>query len=129
MFLVHWGYALGCFAVVWLVWLYVGTANPAVKPGRTAEFKFLMWLKNLFLQMMGYVYNDIFTILYTLRHHNVICLNRKKVVEYEQFVVTPVHPGVDVRSAQLNEDNEDFASRRRYHQSATVHGHYVNMDD
>lgn len=56
MFLVHWGYALGCFAVIWLVWLYVGTANPAVKPGRTAEFKFLMWLKNVFLQMMGCVY-------------------------------------------------------------------------
>lgn len=54
---------------------------------------------------------------------------RKRYTDYEQIVVTPVHPGLDVTSAQLNEDNEDFANRRRYHQSATVHGHMVNVDD
>lgn len=48
--------------------------------------------------------------------------------EYEQIVVTPVLTNVDVRSAQLNEDNEDFASRRRYHQSAVVQGHMVDTD-
>jgi potassium/chloride transporter 8 len=51
------------------------------------------------------------------------------VQEYEQIVVTPIHPGVEVTSAQLNEDNEDFAYRRRYHQSSTVQGHFVNVDE
>ena len=54
---------------------------------------------------------------------------RKRVYDYEQIVVTPVHPGLDVMSSQLNEDNEDFSNRRRYHQSATVHGHMVAIDD
>lgn len=54
---------------------------------------------------------------------------RRRAHEYEQIVVTPVHPTVDLASAQLNEDNEDFASRRRYHQSATVYGHMVHMED
>lgn len=54
---------------------------------------------------------------------------RKRVYDYEQIVVTPIVSGVDVSSTQLNEENEDFASRRRYHQSAYVQGHMVNMDD
>lgn len=54
---------------------------------------------------------------------------RKHVYDYEQIVVTPIVSEVNVRSAQLNEENEDFASRRRYHQSAYVQGHMVNMDD
>lgn len=53
---------------------------------------------------------------------------RRKVYDYEQIVVTPVHPGVETCSAQLNEENEDFAGRRRYHQTATVTGQYVNVD-
>lgn len=62
--------------------------------------------------------------------HLIWFLNyRKRVHEYEQIVVTPIHRNIDVTSAQLNEDNEDFASRRRYHQSATVHGHMVLIDD
>lgn len=40
-----------------------------------------------------------------------------------------MHPGLDVSTAQLNEDNEDFSNRRRYHQSATVTGHMVDIDD
>lgn len=40
--------------------------------------------------------------------------------------MTPSCPGVNVESAQLNEDNADFSSRRRYHQSSVVHGHYVD---
>nr|XP_033323092.1 solute carrier family 12 member 8 [Megalopta genalis] len=105
MFLVHWGYAIANIVVVFLVWSYVGHANPAVKPGVSSEFKFLSWLKLSLLRLMG-----------------------RKVYSYEQIVVTPVHPGVETCSAQLNEENEDFAGRRRYHQTATVTGQYVNMD-
>lgn len=105
MVLVHWGYALACTLAVFLVWLYVGTANPAVKPGLAAEFRFFRWMKNGFFRCLG-----------------------KRVYEYEQIVVTPVLPSVDVHSAQLNEDNTDFASRRRYHQSAIVQGHMVDIE-
>ncbi|KOX68626.1 Solute carrier family 12 member 8 [Melipona quadrifasciata] len=105
MFLVHWGYAIANIVVVFLVWSYIGHANPAVKPGVSSEFKLLKWLKMLLLRIMG-----------------------RKVYDYEQIVVTPVHPGVETCSAQLNEENEDFAGRRRYHQTATVTGQYVNID-
>ncbi|KAJ8945637.1 hypothetical protein NQ314_009172 [Rhamnusium bicolor] len=106
MFLVNWLYALACITVVFLVWLYIGTANPAVKPGLASEFRFFRWVKSILMRCMG-----------------------KRVTDYEQIIVTPAHPGVDVTSSQLNEDNEDFANRRRYHQSATVHGHMVSIDD
>lgn len=53
-------------------------------------------------------------------------LNRKRTHEYEQIVVTPSCPGVDVASTQLNDENEDFSSRRRYHQSSYVQGRYVD---
>nr|CAD7400602.1 unnamed protein product [Timema poppensis] len=100
MFLVHWGYALANIGVVFIVWLYIGHANPAVKPGISAEFKFFTWLKNIFFRLIG-----------------------KRVQEYEQIVVTPLHPGVEVISSQMNEENEDFSSRKRYHQSSTIQGY------
>lgn len=106
MFLVHWGYALINLGVLFLVWFYIGQANPAVKPGVSAEFNFFRWLKQVVLKAMG-----------------------KRVQEYEHIIVTPVCPGVEVHSAQLNEDNEDFASRRRYHQSSTVQGKFVDVDE
>ncbi|XP_060516092.1 solute carrier family 12 member 8 isoform X2 [Cylas formicarius] len=106
MFFVSWVYAIVCISVVFLVWLYIGTANPAVKPGLASEFHFFRWMKSVILRCCG-----------------------KRVTDYEQIIVTPVHPGLDVVSAQLNEDNEDFSSRRRYHQSETVTGHMVDIDD
>lgn len=52
--------------------------------------------------------------------------SRKRVQEYEQIVITPTCPNVDVTSTQLNDENEDFSSRRRYHQSSIVQGRYVD---
>ncbi|KAL9699825.1 hypothetical protein quinque_003266 [Culex quinquefasciatus] len=103
MLLVNWVFALICMGTVFVVWFYVGTANPAVKPGLAHEFRFFVWLKNAVFRCFG-----------------------KRVHDYEQVVVTPSCPNVPLASAQLNEENEDFASRRRYHQSAVVHGHYVD---
>lgn len=42
---------------------------------------------------------------------------RQRSAEYDQVVVTPLHPGVEVTANQLTEENEDFAARSRYHQS------------
>lgn len=53
MFLVHWGYAIANIVVVFLVWSYIGHANPAVKPGVSSEFKLLKWLKTSLLRIMG----------------------------------------------------------------------------
>lgn len=53
-------------------------------------------------------------------------LFRKRSNEFEQIVVTPSCPGVDLRSDQMNEENEDFSSRRRYHQTSIIQGHYVD---
>ncbi|XP_028156159.1 solute carrier family 12 member 8 [Ostrinia furnacalis] len=104
MFLVNWAYALGCLFILWVLWLYVGAANPAVKPGRASEFRFFRWLKISFLHAIG-----------------------KRPLEYEQLVVTPIHADISVEQERLNDDNEDFASRRRYHQS-TLQSHLVNVE-
>ncbi|KAI9590693.1 solute carrier family 12 member 8 [Glossina fuscipes] len=103
MLMVNWYYALTCFLVVFIIWFYVGTANPAVKPGVTAEFNFFGWLKSVIFRCFG-----------------------KRMHEYEQIVVTPSCPGVDLSPTQLNEDNEDFSQRRRYHHSSVVEGHLIN---
>lgn len=55
----------------------------------------------------------------------LLCPHSKRVIDYEQVVVTPSCPGVNLAPQQLNEDNEDFNSRRRYHHSSVVQGHYV----
>jgi solute carrier family 12 (potassium/chloride transporters), member 8 len=49
--------------------------------------------------------------------------------EYEQIVVPPKHPGMEVEAAQQNNENEDFASRSRYHHTSTVQGRLVTIDD
>ncbi|XP_031631200.1 solute carrier family 12 member 8 [Contarinia nasturtii] len=96
-------YGVTCIFLVFLTWFYVGTANPAVKPGIASEFRLIVWLKSVVIRCFG-----------------------KRTNEYEQIVVTPSCPGVDLRSDQLNEENEDFSSRRRYHQTSIIQGHYVD---
>ncbi|KAH8289757.1 hypothetical protein KR054_010351 [Drosophila jambulina] len=103
MLLVNWYYALTCFLVVFVVWFYVGTANPAVKPGLTAEFNFFAWLKSIVFRCFG-----------------------KRMHEYEQIVVTPSCPGVDLSPTQLNEQNEDFRPRPNYHHSSVIEGRLID---
>ncbi|EDV34351.1 uncharacterized protein Dana_GF21265 [Drosophila ananassae] len=103
MLLVNWYYALTCFLVVFIVWFYVGTANPAVKPGLTAEFNFFSWLKSIIFRCFG-----------------------KRIHEYEQIVVTPSCPGVDLSPTQLNEQNEDFRPRPNYHHSSVIEGRLID---
>ncbi|BFG00252.1 solute carrier family 12 member 8 [Drosophila madeirensis] len=103
MLLVNWYYALTCFLVVFVVWFYVGTANPAVKPGLTAEFNFFAWVKSVIFRCFG-----------------------KRMHEYEQIVVTPSCPGVDLSPTQLNEQNEDFRPRPNYHHSSVIEGRLID---
>lgn len=53
MLLVNWYYAITSIAVVFLIWFYVGTANPAVKPGLTAEFRLFVWLRSVVFRCFG----------------------------------------------------------------------------
>lgn len=69
MLLVNWYYALTCFLVVFVVWFYVGTANPAVKPGLTAEFNFFGWLKSVIFRCFGYVIGQIYSIVMFLNYN------------------------------------------------------------
>ncbi|XP_068141230.1 solute carrier family 12 member 8 [Drosophila tropicalis] len=103
MLLVNWYYALTCFFVVFVIWFYVGTANPAVKPGLTAEFNFFAWLKSVIFRCFG-----------------------KRMHEYEQIVVTPSCPNVDLSPTQLNEQNEDFRPRPNYHHSSVIEGRLID---
>ncbi|XP_065353788.1 solute carrier family 12 member 8 [Cloeon dipterum] len=106
MLLVHWGYALASVGLVFVVWTYVGHANPAVNPGIAAEFRLLPWLRNCLMRALG-----------------------RPGQEYEQIVVPPKHPGLEVEAAQQNDENEDFANRSRYHHTSTVQGRLVTIDD
>jgi hypothetical protein len=36
---------------------------------------------------------------------------------------------MEVEAAQQNDENEDFASRSRYHHTSTVQGRLVTIDD
>ncbi|XP_076307134.1 solute carrier family 12 member 8 [Tachypleus tridentatus] len=98
MFLVQWGYALSVVMAVAVMWFYIGQVNPGIFPG-VAQFRLLPWLKNLFLRCIG-----------------------QNPPDYDQIVVTPMHPGMEVMAAQLTEENKDYAARERYHQSTTVKG-------
>lgn len=53
MLLVNWKYAVTSLVAVFLIWLYIGTANPAVKPGLATDFKFLQWIRTVLLWCIG----------------------------------------------------------------------------
>lgn len=53
MMFVNTYYGVACIGVVFLVWFYIGTANPAVKPGLAHEFRLIVWLKGLLFRCFG----------------------------------------------------------------------------
>ncbi|BES94553.1 Amino acid permease [Nesidiocoris tenuis] len=97
MLMINWRYALTFIGTGFVIWVYVGLTNPAVKPGAASEFNFLLWLKSALLRFCGH-----------------------RSVGYEEIVVPPTLSGVELSPSQLNEDNEDFSSRQRFHQTASV---------
>ncbi|KAJ8305100.1 hypothetical protein KUTeg_017348 [Tegillarca granosa] len=75
-----------------------GTPSPGYFPG-IAEFNMYEWIKE-----------------------GVQTCCRGGKAKQEEIVVAPKTPAVQTMAAQLTEDNEDFASRGRYHQSEVVRG-------
>lgn len=44
-------YAIGTIVMVFIIWCYIGLANPAVKPGTANEFNFLRFLRRFILRL------------------------------------------------------------------------------
>lgn len=104
MFGIQWIYALVNIIAVFIVYIYIGQANSGVFPG-IAEFSLLKTIGNGIKR----------------------CCRLGSQATPEQVVVTRGTPAMETTSAQLTEDNEDFATRGRYHQSEIVKG--KNFDD
>ncbi|XP_056293525.1 solute carrier family 12 member 8 isoform X2 [Pseudoliparis swirei] len=97
MFLIQWAYALANIVFALLLFFYIGKTSPGLPIGIAARFSFFTWLKS------------------TL---NSIC--RRNRSPQDEFVVTPPLTGVRLKTKQLTEENADFASRHRYHQSSFI---------
>ncbi|XP_054268188.1 solute carrier family 12 member 8 isoform X2 [Macrosteles quadrilineatus] len=97
MLMVDWGIAAANLGAVFVIWLYVGLSNPAVKPGASSQFRLLRWLQIALLRICG-----------------------RKGVDYEEIVIPPEVPNLNLCRDQINEENEDFAYRQRFHQTASI---------
>lgn len=97
MFVIQWVYALANIVVAFLLFLYIGKASPGLPIGIAARFSFFTWLRS------------------TL---NSIC--RRKGSPRDEMVVTPSVSSIRLKTKQLTEENADFASRHRHHQSSFI---------
>ncbi|XP_023272406.1 solute carrier family 12 member 8 [Seriola lalandi dorsalis] len=97
MFVIQWVYALANIVMALLLFFYIGRTSPGLPIGIAARFSFFTWLKS------------------TL---NNIC--RGKGSPRDEIIVTPSLSRVRLKTRQLTEENADFASRHRYHQSSFI---------
>lgn len=107
MFIIQWIYALVNIGVAIILYFYIGRVSPGLNPGAAAHFSFFVWVRQLAA---------------------TIC--RRKPSLGERYVVTPTFASVGMETTQLTEENEDFASRGRFHHSSVIsRGHFVNQFD
>nr|XP_032801997.1 solute carrier family 12 member 8 isoform X3 [Petromyzon marinus] len=97
MMVIQWIYALVNLVVALLLLIYIGQSSPGLPPGIATDFNFFTWIKSLFLRMC-----------------------RRGPAPKEQFVVTPSLLPMGLSTTQLTQENADFASRDRFHQSSVV---------
>ncbi|XP_075960183.1 solute carrier family 12 member 8 [Anarhichas minor] len=97
IFVIQWAYALANIVFALLLFFYIGKTSPGLPIGIAARFSFFTWLKS------------------TL---NSIC--RRNGYPRDEIVVTPSLSGVGLKTKQLTEENADFASRHRHHQSSFI---------
>lgn len=57
------------------------------------------------------------THTYMLSH--LVCC-RRRGVDYEEIVIPPGVPNLNISSNQVNDENQDFAYRQRFHQTASI---------
>ncbi|NXC16432.1 S12A8 protein, partial [Corythaeola cristata] len=97
MFVIQWIYTLVSLAAAVVLYFYIGQVSPGLPLGAAANFSFFGWIKSV-----------------------VITLCRRRPSPKEQIVVTPSFATVGMETTQLTEENADFASRDRYHQSSLI---------
>ncbi|XP_024263265.1 solute carrier family 12 member 8 isoform X3 [Oncorhynchus tshawytscha] len=96
MFVIQWVYALANIIVALVLFLYIGKASPGLPIGVASRFSFFRWIKTT-LSNLG-----------------------RGELPRDQIIVTPSLSGVGMETRQLTEENLDFASRDRYHQSSFI---------
>ncbi|XP_062462960.1 solute carrier family 12 member 8 isoform X2 [Pezoporus occidentalis] len=97
MFVIQWIYTLVSLGAAVIVYFYIGQVSPGLPLGTAANFSFFGWIKSV-----------------------LITLCRRRPSPKEQIVVTPSFATVGMATTQLTEENADFASRDRYHQSSLI---------
>ncbi|XP_055668826.1 solute carrier family 12 member 8 isoform X1 [Falco peregrinus] len=97
MFVIQWIYTLVSLGAAVILYFYIGQVSPGLPLGAAANFSFFGWIKSL-----------------------LITLCRRRPSPREQIVVTPSFATVGMETTQLTQENTDFASRDRYHQSSLI---------
>ncbi|NXI96778.1 S12A8 protein, partial [Psophia crepitans] len=97
MFVIQWVYTLVSLGAAVILYFYIGQVSPGLPLGAAANFSFFGWIKSV-----------------------LITSCRRRPSPKEQIVVTPSFATVGMETKQLTEENADFASRDRYHQSSLI---------
>ncbi|NWI82366.1 S12A8 protein, partial [Dryoscopus gambensis] len=97
MFVIQWIYTLVSLGAAVILYFYIGQVSPGLPLGAAANFSFFGWIKSV-----------------------LITSCRRRPSPKEQIVVTPSFATVGMETRQLTEENPDFASRDRYHQSSLI---------
>ncbi|NWU99033.1 S12A8 protein, partial [Upupa epops] len=107
MFVIQWIYTLVSLGAAVVLYFYIGQVSPGLPlgtdfsclfpVGAAANFSFFRWIKS-----------------------GLITSCRRRPSPKEQIVVTPSFATVGMETTQLTEENTDFASRDRYHQSSLI---------
>uniref|UniRef100_A0A8D2QHF5 Solute carrier family 12 member 8 n=1 Tax=Zonotrichia albicollis TaxID=44394 RepID=A0A8D2QHF5_ZONAL len=96
MFVIQWIYTLVSLGAAVILYFYIGQVSPGLPLGAAANFSFFGWIKS------------------------VLISSCRRPAPKEQIVVTPSFATVGMETRQLTEENADFASRDRYHQSSLI---------
>ncbi|XP_010127716.1 PREDICTED: solute carrier family 12 member 8 [Chlamydotis macqueenii] len=97
MFVIQWIYTLVSLGAAVILYFYIGQVSPGLPLGAAVNFSFFGWIKSV-----------------------LITSCRRRPSPKEQIVVTPSFATVGMETTQLTEENADFASRDRYHQSSLI---------
>ncbi|NXI65088.1 S12A8 protein, partial [Anseranas semipalmata] len=97
MFVIQWIYTLVSLGAAVILYFYIGQVSPGLPLGAAANFSLFSWIKSV-----------------------LITSCRRRPSPKEQIVVTLAFATVGMETTQLTEENADFASRDRYHQSSLI---------
>uniref|UniRef100_A0A8B9SMJ8 Solute carrier family 12 member 8 n=1 Tax=Anas platyrhynchos TaxID=8839 RepID=A0A8B9SMJ8_ANAPL len=96
MFVIQWIYTLVSLGAAVILYFYIGQVSPGLPLGAAANFSLFSWIKS------------------------ALITSCRRPSPKEQIVVTPAFATVGMETTQLTEENADFASRDRYHQSSLI---------